>query len=65
MAMGAKSDQVKGKAKELVGSTVGDEDLEAEGTADRRAGEMKEKVGKVEDKVEGVIDQTKDSLRRA
>ncbi|MTA79089.1 MAG: CsbD family protein, partial [Actinobacteria bacterium] len=56
MAMGAKSDQVKGKAKELVGSTVGDEDLEAEGTADRRAGEMKEKVGKVEDKVEGVID---------
>jgi uncharacterized protein YjbJ (UPF0337 family) len=63
--MGAKSDQVKGKAKELVGSTVGDEDPEAEGTADRWAGEMKEKVGKVEDKVEGVIDEAKDSLRRA
>ncbi len=63
--MGARSDQVKGKAKELVGSTVGDEELEAEGTADRRAGEMKEKVGEVEDKVEGVIDQAKDSLRRA
>ena len=62
--MGAKSDQVKGKAKEIVGATLGDEDLEAEGTADRTAGEMKEKVGKVEDKVEGVIDQAKDSLRR-
>jgi uncharacterized protein YjbJ (UPF0337 family) len=64
MVMGAKSDQVKGKAKEIVGATLGDEDLEAEGTADRTAGEMKEKVGKVEDKVEGVIDQAKDSLRR-
>ena len=63
--MGAKSDQVKGKAKELVGSTVGDDDLEAEGTADRRAGAMKETGGKVEDKVEGVIDQAKDSQRRA
>jgi uncharacterized protein YjbJ (UPF0337 family) len=64
MAMGAKSDQVKGKAKEVVGATVGDEDLEAEGTADRRAGEVKEKVNEVEDKVEGVIDQAKDSMRR-
>lgn len=62
--MGARSDQVKGTAKEVVGAAVGDEDLEAEGTADRRAGEMKEKVEVVEDKVEGVIDQAKESLRR-
>jgi uncharacterized protein YjbJ (UPF0337 family) len=64
MAMGAKSDQVKGTAKEVLGATAGDEDLEAEGTADRRAGEMKQKVADVEDKVEVVIDQAKDSLQR-
>lgn len=62
--MGAKSDQVKGTAKEVLGATAGDEDLEAEGTADRRAGEMKQKVADVEDKVEVVIDQAKDSLQR-
>ena len=62
--MGAKSDQVKGKATEVVGSTIGNEDLEAEGTADRKAGEIKEKAGEIEDKVEGVIDQVKESLRK-
>ena len=56
--------QVKGKAKEVVGATVGDEDLEAEGTADRRAGEVKQKVGEVKDKVEDVIDQAKEALRK-
>lgn len=34
--MGAKSDQVKGQAKEVVGSVIGDKDLESEGKADRR-----------------------------
>jgi uncharacterized protein YjbJ (UPF0337 family) len=73
--MGEKSDQVKGQAKETVGSLTGDEDLEAEGKADRRAGKAKEKVGDAKDKakemadtakdkVEEVIDKTKDALHR-
>ena len=62
--MGAKSDQVKGKAKEAAGSLTGDEDLEAEGKADRRAGEAKEKLDHVKDKVDDVIDKAKDASQR-
>jgi uncharacterized protein YjbJ (UPF0337 family) len=60
--MGAKGDQVKGQAKEAVGSLTGNEDLEAEGKADRRAGEAKEKVGDARDKVEEMIDASKDKV---
>ena len=35
--MAGKTDQVKGKVKETVGSLIGDKDLESEGKADRRA----------------------------
>ncbi len=35
--MAGKTDQVKGKVKEAVGSLTGDKDLESEGKADRRA----------------------------
>jgi uncharacterized protein YjbJ (UPF0337 family) len=66
--MGAKGDQVKGRAEEAVGRLVGDEDLEAEGKADRLAGEGKEKVEAVIDKakdvVETVIDKVKDVANR-
>jgi uncharacterized protein YjbJ (UPF0337 family) len=62
--MGAKSDQVKGKVKEAAGSLTGDEDLEAEGKADRRAGEAKEKLDHAKDKVDDVIDKAKDASHR-
>lgn len=73
--MGAKGEQIKGRAKETVGNLTGDEDLEAEGKADRHAGEAKQKVEEakekveelvdaVKDKVEGLIDKTKDTLHR-
>ena len=53
--MAGKTEQVKGKAKEAVGSLVGDKDLESEGTAERQAGEVKEKVGHAKDKVDEAI----------
>lgn len=62
--MAGKSDQVKGKVKEAVGSLTGDKDLESEGKVDRRAGEAKEKVGQAKDKVEEVIDKAKNALHR-
>jgi uncharacterized protein YjbJ (UPF0337 family) len=62
--MGAKSDQVKGKVKEAAGSLTGDDDLEAEGKADRRAGEVKEKLDHAKDKVDDVIDKAKDASHR-
>jgi uncharacterized protein YjbJ (UPF0337 family) len=66
--MGATSDKAKGKAKEAIGTVTGDKDLEAEGKADRRGGEAKEKVEgvvhSVEEKAGEVIDKVKDALHR-
>ena len=73
--MVAQSDHVKGQVKEAAGVLTGNKDLESEGKADRRAGEMKEKlhhakdkveeaIDKAEDKAEEVIDKAKDALRR-
>lgn len=66
--MGATSDQAKGKAEEVIGTVTGDEGLEAQGHADRKGGEIKEKVEdvlhKVEDKAGEVIDKVKDALHK-
>jgi uncharacterized protein YjbJ (UPF0337 family) len=61
--MGEKSDQMKGRVKEAVGDLTDDDDLKREGKADRLAGEVKEKVGVAKDKVEEVIDKTKDAVQ--
>jgi uncharacterized protein YjbJ (UPF0337 family) len=53
--MTGKTDQMKGKAKEAVGGLTGDEELKSEGTADRHAGEVKEKVDEAIDKVKSVV----------
>ncbi|HEY5183818.1 MAG TPA: CsbD family protein [Actinomycetes bacterium] len=60
--MGAKSDQVKGHAKEAAGILAGDKDLESEGKTDRRAGEAEEKIADAQDKVEQAIDTTKNKV---
>ena len=57
--MSGKSDQVKGRAKEAAGILTGNEDLEAEGKADRLTGEAKEKVDDAKTKVDDVIDSAK------
>ena len=62
--MGARTDQVKGQAKEAAGTLTGDEDLESEGKSDRRAGEAKARLGHVEDKAEEAVDKARDALRR-
>jgi uncharacterized protein YjbJ (UPF0337 family) len=73
--MAGKTEQVKGQAKEAVGSLTGNKDLQAEGKTDRQAGEAKEKVGHAKDKVEEVaekvehkvgemIDSAKDAAHR-
>jgi uncharacterized protein YjbJ (UPF0337 family) len=54
--MAGKTEQVKGQAKEAVGSLVGNKDLESEGKADRQSGEAKEKLGHAKDKVEEVVE---------
>ena len=63
--MSGKSDQLKGRAKEAAGILTGNEDLEAEGRADRRTGEAKEKVDHAKDKVDEVIDKAKAKVDEA
>jgi uncharacterized protein YjbJ (UPF0337 family) len=54
-----KADQITGQVEEAAGDLTGNKDLKAEGTADRQAGEVKEEVGKVEEKVDDAIDMVK------
>jgi uncharacterized protein YjbJ (UPF0337 family) len=60
--MSAQSEQVKGHAKEAAGLITGDEDLQAQGKAQRVAGETQEQTDKVKDKVEGGLDKVQHSL---
>lgn len=55
--MAGKTEQVKGQAKEAVGSLIDDKDLKSEGESDRRAGEAKEKIGQAKQKLEEVIEK--------
>ncbi len=47
----ADSDQVKGKIKQAAGDLTGDDDLKNEGKADETAGNIKDKIGDLVDKV--------------
>lgn len=66
--MSGKTDQVKGRVKEAAGTLVGDKKLEREGKIDRGAGNIKEKVGNVADRVkkttEEVVEKVKSTIDR-
>jgi uncharacterized protein YjbJ (UPF0337 family) len=61
--MSAKSDQVKGKAKQAAGIITGNKNLEAEGKADRRSAGAKEKVEHAKSKIEGVLDTAEEKIK--
>jgi uncharacterized protein YjbJ (UPF0337 family) len=60
--MSAQSNQAKGHAKEAAGLLTGNEDLQAEGKAERVAGETQEQTDKVKDTVEGGLDKVQHAL---
>ncbi|MGB7982801.1 MAG: CsbD family protein [Candidatus Nanopelagicales bacterium] len=60
--MSAESDQAKGHAKEAAGLLTGDEDLQAQGKAERVAGETQEQTDKVKDTVEGGLNKVQHAL---
>jgi uncharacterized protein YjbJ (UPF0337 family) len=60
--MGAQSDQAKGHAKEAAGLLTGNEELRAEGKAERVAGEVQEQTDKVKDTVEGGLDRVQHAI---
>lgn len=49
------SDEIKGRAKEAVGSITDDEDLKNEGKMDQVVGDVKEAVDKVADRVKNAL----------
>ena len=57
-----KWDQAKGTVKENVGRAVGDEELEAEGEADRAGGNVREGFGTARRKVGEAIDDIGDAV---
>jgi len=59
--MKGKVDKAKGYIKEETGELTGNEELEAEGRAERAAGKARETMGKVERKAKNIGDElTKD-----
>jgi uncharacterized protein YjbJ (UPF0337 family) len=46
---GNKAQEVRGRIKERTGRELGDPDLEAEGTADRMSGSLKQAIQKFKD----------------
>jgi uncharacterized protein YjbJ (UPF0337 family) len=50
-----KFDDIKGRAKEAAGDITDDDDLRREGQMDRAGGSIKDKVGRVVDKVKDAI----------
>jgi uncharacterized protein YjbJ (UPF0337 family) len=55
MTTSGKTDQIKGRVKEATGVLTGDKQLEREGKLDRAAGNLKDKAGKVVDKLKKAI----------
>lgn len=62
--MEGKWDQAKGRVKEGVGRALDDEELEAEGTADRLGGKAEEGFGKARRKVGEAVEDIGDAIKR-
>ena len=60
--MGAKSDDVKGRAKEAAGALSGDKDLKREGKRDQMGATIKAKIENAKESLEDAVDKAKDKL---
>lgn len=59
-----KIDDVKGRVKRQTGEWTGDENLQAEGTADQVKGKAENLVGKVKDAGRDAADKARDEMDR-
>ncbi|WP_410626913.1 CsbD family protein [Amycolatopsis sp. cmx-8-4] len=62
--IGAKADNLGGKAKEAAGSVTGDDSLREEGRADQAKAGIKEAVANVKDAVGDAADKVKNVLKK-
>ena len=58
--MSGKTDQAKGRAKEVIGTVTGNKDLESEGKADRQAGDAKQIIDHAKGKIETFVDEVEE-----
>lgn len=58
------TDQAKGKIKEAAGDLTGNDKLKSEGKADQAAGNVKEFVSDVGDKLDDAVDKVKDAVHK-
>lgn len=58
--MSGKEDQVKGGAKEVVGTVSGNKHLESEGKEDRQVVDVKQAFDHAKGKIEEFVDKAKD-----
>ena len=60
--MDGTTDDLKGRAKEAAGDLTDNDDLKAEGKADRASGKAKDFVADMKDKADDAVDKVKDTL---
>lgn len=60
--MGAKIDDVKGRAKEAAGALSGDKNLKREGKRDQMGATIKAKIENAKESLEDTVDKAKDKL---
>jgi uncharacterized protein YjbJ (UPF0337 family) len=53
--MAGKAEEMKGRAKEAAGNLTGNKSLKSGGTADRYAGQAKEKLDEAIDRVKNIL----------
>jgi uncharacterized protein YjbJ (UPF0337 family) len=58
------TDEVKGRAKEAIGDLTDDDDLKAEGKADKASGKAKDVIDNIKDKADDAVDKIRDALHR-
>ena len=62
--MEGKYEQAKGSVKEGLGRLTGDEDMQAEGTADKMKGHVQEGFGGAKRKVGDMLEDAGDAIKR-
>ena len=63
--MGAKTDQIFGRAKQALGAITGNKKMKREGQVQEEKGELKGKVGSTIDKTQDKLDDLKKTIDRA
>jgi len=59
-----KAEDLKGRAKEAAGDLTDNDELKAEGKADRASGGLKDKIGDIAEKAEDAVDRVKDRITK-